>query len=540
MKKKIVQNDENLVGRYRAARSRFACPQERSELLMTVWTIAGIVLVLLLIIGVGLLSGRKVKNAGDFVSGGGKAGSLLVCGTIMGALVSSQATIGTAQLAFHYGLAAWWFTLGSGIGCLILGVGYTSALRRSGCITELQILSRAYGAAAGSLGSVLCSLGIFISVLAQIVACSGLVTTLFPQLSVPVAAAISVIVMCFYVLFGGAWGAGMGGVVKLILLYVSSVVGMVHVLVVSDGAAGLFSALRTVLCGTDLGLIQKTANGLSDLASAADLSARFQSLVARGAMKDIGSGVSLLLGVLSTQTYAQAIWSAETDRKAKRGALLSAALIPPLGIAGICIGLFMRSHYLLQAEVDALTAAGAAVPQLPVLASTIQVFPMFVLHHLPALVGGIVLGTLLITSVGGGAGLSLGMATILVKDIYQRVSKKACTEQKELSATRVTLLGVLLAAAIVAALVPGSTINDLGFLSMGLRGSVVLVPMSFALWVKGPVRRKCILASILLSPLAVLLGALLPLPFDALYLGIACSLACCILGRLLGETRAEG
>lgn len=502
---------------------------------MTVWTIAGIILVLMLIIGVGLLSGRKVQDAKDFVSGGGKAAPLIVCGTIMGALVSSQATIGTAQLAFHYGLSAWWFTLGSGIGCLVLGVGYASSLRSSGCITELQIISKAYGPAAGSLGSVLCSLGIFISVLAQVVACSGLVATLFPQVSIPAAAGISVIVMCFYVLFGGAWGAGMGGVVKLILLYISSVIGMVYVLVVSNGATGLLSGLNTLLCGTDLGLIQKTANGLANLQTPSDLHARFQSLVARGAMKDIGSGVSLLLGVLSTQTYAQAIWSAETDRKAKSGALLSAVLIPPLGIAGICIGLFMRSHYLLQAEADALTAAGMAVPELPVLASTIQVFPMFVLNHLPALVAGVVLGTLLITSVGGGAGLSLGMATILVKDIYKRVSKALDSEQKELIATRVTLGGVLIAAAIVAALVPSSTINDLGFLSMGLRGSVVLVPMSFALWVKGPVNHKCILASIILSPVAVLLGKFMPLPFDALYLGILVSLACCLLGKVLGE-----
>lgn len=502
---------------------------------MTVWTIAGIILVLMLIIGVGLLSGRKVQDAKDFVSGGGKVGPLIVCGTIMGALVSSQATIGTAQLAFHYGLSAWWFTLGSGIGCLVLGVGYASSLRSSGCITELQIISKAYGPAAGSLGSVLCSLGIFISVLAQVVACSGLVATLFPQVSIPAAAGISVIVMCFYVLFGGAWGAGMGGVVKLILLYISSVIGMVYVLVVSNGATGLLSGLNTLLCGTDLGLIQKTANGLANLQTPSDLHARFQSLVARGAMKDIGSGVSLLLGVLSTQTYAQAIWSAETDRKAKSGALLSAVLIPPLGIAGICIGLFMRSHYLLQAEADALTAAGMAVPELPVLASTIQVFPMFVLNHLPALVAGVVLGTLLITSVGGGAGLSLGMATILVKDIYKRVSKALDSEQKELIATRVTLGGVLIAAAIVAALVPSSTINDLGFLSMGLRGSVVLVPMSFALWVKGPVNHKCILASIILSPVAVLLGKFMPLPFDALYLGILVSLACCLLGKVLGE-----
>ena len=69
---------------------------------MTVWTAAGIALVLFLIVGVGLFSGKRVKGASDFVDGGKKAGPFLVCGTIMGSLVSSQATVGTAQLAFHH------------------------------------------------------------------------------------------------------------------------------------------------------------------------------------------------------------------------------------------------------------------------------------------------------------------------------------------------------------------------------------------------------------------------------------------------------
>lgn len=505
---------------------------------MTFWMVAGIVLVLLLIIGVGVFSGRKVKDAKDFVTGGGKAGPMLVAGAIMGSLVSSQATIGTAQLAFHFGLAAWWFTLGSGIGCLVLGVGYSRSLRHSGCVTELGIISKAYGPAAGSLGSVLCSIGIFISVLAQVVACSGLMVTLFPQVSIPVAAGLSIIIMCFYVIFGGAWGAGMGGVVKLTLLYVASVAGMGYVLVVSNGVTGILSGLNNLLNGTELGMIQQAANGLKNLASSADMAARFQSLVARGAMKDIGSGVSLLLGVLSTQTYAQAIWSADTDRRAKNGALLSALLIPPLGLAGISIGLFMRSHYLLKAEVEALLAAGQKVPDLPVIVSTIQVFPAFVINHLPPLFAGVVLGTLLITSVGGGAGLSLGMATILVKDILKRATDKFNDAKRELLATRVTLAGILVIAAAIASLVPSSTINDLGFLSMGLRGSVVLVPMSCALWAKGPIDRKWVLAAIVLAPAAVLAGKFMALPIDSLYLGIFVSALCCVMGRVFGKKTA--
>ena len=39
----------------------------------------------------------------------------------------------------------------------------------------------------------------------------------------------------------------------------------------------------------------------------------FFSLIARGAGEDIGAGLSLVLGVLTTQTYAQAVLSGKTD-----------------------------------------------------------------------------------------------------------------------------------------------------------------------------------------------------------------------------------
>ena len=135
---------------------------------LTPWHVVGLLATIALIIGVGIYSGRKVRSAADFASGGGKAGAWIVCGAIMGTLVSGQATIGTAQLAFNYGMSAWWFTLGSGIGCLILALGYAAPLRHSGCSTLLQIVSREYGPRAETWGSVLSSIGIFISVVAQI------------------------------------------------------------------------------------------------------------------------------------------------------------------------------------------------------------------------------------------------------------------------------------------------------------------------------------------------------------------------------------
>ena len=499
------------------------------------YTVLGMLIVLAVLIGIGVLSGRKVQDSGDFLTGGGKASSFLVCGAIMGSLVSSQATIGTAQLAFHYGLAAWWFTLGSGIGCLILALGYVRPLRRSGCVTELQIISREYGAGAGSLSSVLNAVGIFISVLAQVVACTGLITILLPQIPMAIVVLLTIAIMCIYVIFGGTWGASIGGAVKLLLLYGAAILCMAYVLIAAGGFQGLYDQLVRLLAGTDLGMNQELAGGLNNLETTQDVSQRFFSLVARGAAKDIGSGISLLLGVLSTQTYAQAVWSAQSDRKARRGALLSACLIPPIGVAGICIGLFMRTHYLTQIEVDVLTSLGANVPDLPVLASTIQVFPSFVLNHLPPLIAGIILGTLFLTVIGGGAGLSLGMATIMLKDIYKRVTNRINSPAKELAVVRVTIGVILLAAGVIAIAVPESTINDLGFLSMGLRGAVVFLPLSCALWLKGRIAPVCILVSIVLAPVAVLVGNWMILPFDALFLGMLVSLACCVAGWVLGR-----
>jgi SSS family solute:Na+ symporter len=199
---------------------------------LSIWHIIGIVATLALIIGVGIYSGKKVTDAADFTTGGGKAGATLVAGAIMGSLVSGQASVGTAQLAFTYGLSAWWFTLGAGVGCLLLAIGYVIPLRHSGSTTLLDVISKEYGAKAGYFGSVLCSLGIFISVIAQVLSSVALLTTIFP-VSALTAAIVSILVMAIYVIFGGVWGAGMGGVVKLILLYVSCIAGCIIVMALS-------------------------------------------------------------------------------------------------------------------------------------------------------------------------------------------------------------------------------------------------------------------------------------------------------------------
>ena len=79
----------------------------------------GIGIALAILIGVGMQSAKKIKSADDFDTGGRKGSVWLVTGLLLGSLIGGQCTIGTAQLAYTYGLSAIWFSFGAGLGSLV-------------------------------------------------------------------------------------------------------------------------------------------------------------------------------------------------------------------------------------------------------------------------------------------------------------------------------------------------------------------------------------------------------------------------------------
>ncbi|MDD4834397.1 MAG: sodium:solute symporter family protein [Lutispora sp.] len=450
---------------------------------LTYQHIIGIVVTLVLITLVGAYSGSKVKTSSDFAVGGKKAGRGIVAGTIMGTLVGGSSTIGTAQLAFLYGFSAWWFTLGAGLGCLILGLFFSGPLHRSNKETVPQILAEEFGGLSKPISSVFVSLGTFLNIIAQILAAIALMTSMF-RMNPMVAAIIAVVLMSAYVIFGGVWGAGLVGVAKLILLYISVIAG------------GIIAV--------------SSAGGIGEFVSAFPKYPYF-SLFGRGVWIDGAAGFSLILGVLSTQTYIQAVLSGKTLKESKAGALISAFLIPPIGIAGIFVGLFMKMNH------PDMNSASA--------------FPKFVLEYMNPWLGGIVLATLLVAVVGTGAGLSLGISTIFTKDIYKNYINKKADDDKLLKISRLVIVVSLALALLFTTGNAKSLILKWSFMSMGLRGATVFGPLCAALFIKGKVKDKYAIASMIISPLSVLLGKLfLPQSFDPLFLGIGISFMLIILG----------
>ena len=131
--------------------------------------IVGLVISIAAIVGLAIFTGMKKKQ------GGGKIGFGVVAGLILGTLVGGSSTVGTAQLAFNYGMSAWWFTLGAGLGCLILALVYAKRLRAENSPTLVGMVKNEYGSKAGMAATILNSVGTFINILSQLIAASSVV-----------------------------------------------------------------------------------------------------------------------------------------------------------------------------------------------------------------------------------------------------------------------------------------------------------------------------------------------------------------------------
>ncbi|BCA80728.1 sodium:solute symporter family protein [Desulfuromonas sp. AOP6] len=428
---------------------------------------------------------RQVRSAQDFSVAGRQAGRWSVAGAIMGTLVGGASTIGTVQLAFLYGLSAWWFTLGAGLACLFLGLFMAAPLRRGEVETIPQFISRFYGPRPRLAASLFSAAGMFVHIVAQLLACSAILTSLF-GLSLFQGALLSAGLVAVLSLQQGMLGAGRSGLLKLLLLYITMVSAGLIAFTQSGGWQGLAGSFAPFpwfsLFGYGIGA------GLNDL-------------------------LSMLVGVVSTQTYLQAIFSARDAKAARQGALLSAVLIPPLGLFGIAVGLFMRQS---QPGLDSALA-----------------LPTFLFQQLPPLFAGIAFAALLIAALGTAAGLTLGVGTTLQVDV---ISRFAWTRKHELASLRLITLAALLLALLLVLVNLGSTIMAWSFLSMGLRGATLCLPLLAALFLREHLSPRGGALAIYLGPTVVLVAGFIQTNIPPLYLGLAAAffaLAC-------GQRRPRG
>ncbi len=432
-----------------------------------------IILTLAAVIGVGIYYSRSVKSAAGYSVGGRSASASLVAGGIAGTVVGGGATVGTAQLAYSFGLSAWWFTLGSGIAFIIMGIFYAKKLRGTALETIPQFLSLHYGKKAEELSSVISSIGILFSAVASCLPGIEIVAEVF-GVGPYVAGGLLLLLVSGYTFFGGMKSAGIGGMLKMGIIWVALFI------------AG-FEAF-SMLHGT---------------AAWEEIPAAHFSLFGRGVEPALANLFSVIIGVLCTQTYIQSIFSADSPRTASLGCFLAAAIVIPVGLPSVAIGLYMRDLY-------------------PTIAP-IMVLPTYLVNEVNPLIGGLAMGGIILSLVGGIGGLALGIGTMIARDMLGPVLR-VTDDKKMLFLNRMTVLLVMALATFIAILNRGSEVLIWTYLSMALRGGGIFLPLTLAVFWPGHIRKSWAIISMIGSTLASLLTVTLwKLPLDPLFVGLLVS-----------------
>lgn len=445
-----------------------------------------------IVLGVGLCAARHVTSAEGYSLGGRSAGTMMVAGSIAGTVVGGGATVGTAQLAYTIGLSAWWFTLGSGVAFFLMGIFYARPLRAAGRTTIPEVLAAQYGKSAGTMASVVASAGILLSAVASALPGIGILSAVLGIAPWP-AAGVLLFLTILYTFFGGMKSAGVGGLLKMGIIWGSLLfAGVAAYEALPSGAA--FSAAFPPL--------------------------PWQSLFGGGAAAALANLFALIVGVLCTQTYVQAIFSAASPATAAAGAFTAALIVIPVGLPSVAVGLYM---HLYQPDT------------MPLL-----VLPTFLVQHTPDWLGGVALGGLLLSLVGSIGGLSLGIGTMLTHDILApRLDLRDPRSMLHLS--RGVVLFVMVLAAFIAIRNLHSGVLSWNYLSMALRGGGIFLPLSLALFFPRCIPPRWGLYSIALSTAGAVGASLLPSPpLHPLFIGLLISAGVLAVGAILRHGKAEG
>ncbi len=146
---------------------------------------------------------------------------------------------------------------------------------------------------------------------------------------------------------------------------------------------------------------------------------------------------------------------------------------------------------------------------------------MFIMNYLPAAIAGVILAVLLITTIGTWAGLTLGISTMLTTDIYKKMINPRASEKTTLYLQRALIIAVSLVGVLFVTGNLKSMVLSWAFLSMGLRGCSIMMPLLGAIFFNRYVTPIAGLTSAILGPATNLFWQIsFPKGMDPLYPGL--------------------
>jgi SSS family solute:Na+ symporter len=333
---------------------------------------------------------------------------------------------------------------------------------------------------------VISSIGILLSAVASCLPGMEIISSIFGVGELP-AAIILMTLVAAYTFFGGMKSAAIGGILKMAVIWLS-----------------LF------VCGFEAYEVLAS--------SSVAIPPSHLDLFGRGFEVSMSNLFSMIVGVLCTQTYIQCIFSADTPITAAAGCITAALIVIPVGLPSVAVGMYMSAF------------DPNVVPVLTL--------PTYFTNHASFLVGGLAMGGIVLSLISSIGGLSLGIGTMLVTDILMPILHLQ-DDKALLRLTKISVLSVMAAACVIAAMNRGTQVLFWNYLSMGLRGGGIFLPLTLSVFFPGHLKRGWAVLSMAGSTVAAILAVVLHLPIDSLFAGLIVSVLLILPGLRLKRVDGE-
>jgi SSS family solute:Na+ symporter len=393
-----------------------------------------IIYFLIIIVGAGLLTRKKIKSANDFNDAGKSMGWGLVAFTfVLIPLGSGHSMSLWEQATGPLAASTLWWALGVGaIFMPIMMLWLGPLARRSGCITFPQITRNMYGRGMGwmhaciTIGSMtgICAAEI-IATGAAIYALSDGALPLYPW-----GILLSFVFVLLYVLLGG----------MLQMAWISVVNSIVMI-------GGSFLALIMIAVWVGANLTFGDAVGL-DAVQAVYESQGALSKLSQFNLGNMGIWFGLIIPVIFlhltaagvSQPHNMPFFAARSEQDCRKGIFVASAINAMSAVPWVAIA-------LIGVAIPAVVAAGGE--NLGKL-----IVPIVALQALPKPIVGILMVSLLSATLSTAGAIVLGNASLLEKDIIKGALFPNLSEKSELLVTRICILVCGLACLIPALKLP--------------------------------------------------------------------------------------
>ena len=333
---------------------------------------------------IGVIAGKKAKNAQEFSTAGRRIGMFVAMCTIIASEWGGGNVIGTASDGYAYGISAYIFPVSMGIGIFLLGLLLAKHYWHIEEPSMCRYINKRYSQRCELLATVLMLLSIMLVTGSQFKAGGLLAETLFGWNHVT-AVIIFAIVVCIYTAIGGLLAVAWNDTFNLCF----GTIGVIVVLVAGLSKIGGFEAISATM----------TPERLDPRP--------FGSWV--WAVDYLASSTFVMLAV---PELIQRIWGCKTDKVARNACMIGGVLYIVLGLASLTLGLIA---FLVLPNID----AGLAMPEL-------------VMYLFPNLFGVIIILAVLAALVSTADTMLLICSNMIVEDLIKPFRKQPMTDKQNM------------------------------------------------------------------------------------------------------------